>query len=113
MPVPWAANWIGAGTLWTRLPPTGVLPVQRALTGPLPWNSKFPWWRTAPGQLTIDAHPTGATAGFQARIPTGYPPTGFQSTDLAWASLGCWQITAHHNGNSLTITIWLQPLPGA
>lgn len=113
MPVPWVANWYGGPTLWTRLPPTGVLPVQPGGPGELAWTAKFPWWRTSPGQLTIDARRLGAgAADFQASVPAGYPPTGFQSSALNWSALGCWQITAHNAGAALTFTVWLEPLDG-
>lgn len=111
MPVPWAANWFGNSTLWTRLPPTGVLPVQPGQQGRPAWNTKFPWWRTIPGQLTVRAHRLGGTGEFQADVSAGYPPTGFQSSDLNWSALGCWQITADNAGGTLTFTVWLEPLP--
>jgi hypothetical protein len=113
MPVPWAVDWIGGGTLWTRLPPTGVLPVEPGEAGQLPWTTKFPWWRTAPGQLTIRARllGTGGTGDFTASVPEGYPAIGFQPTGLNWSALGCWQVTADHADDSLTFTVWLQPLP--
>lgn len=67
MPVPWAVHWFGDGTLWTRLPPTGVLPVEPGEAGQLSWTTKFPWWRTTPGQLTIRARLLGADAAARRR----------------------------------------------
>jgi len=115
MPVPWAVHWFGDGTLWTRLPPTGVLPVEPGEAGQLSWTTKFPWWRTTPGQLTIRARLLGADAAgdFTALVPAGYAAIGFQPSGLNWSALGCWQVTAEHAGDSLTFTVWLQPLPHA
>lgn len=111
-PVPWAANWFGGPTLWTRLPPTGVLPVQPGQQGRLAWNTKFPWWRTTPGRLTVRAQRLiGGTAEFHADVSAGYPPTGFQSSGLNWSAPGCWKITADNAGGILTFIVWLEPLP--
>jgi hypothetical protein len=114
MPVPYIANWYGTTTLWTRLPPTGVLPAQVGEPGELPWDTKYPWWRTVPGRLTISArHLAGGPASFAALVPSGYGATGFQSTSLQWSALGCWQVTATNAGRSVTFTVWVEPLaPG-
>ena len=58
------------------------------------------------------ARSPGGSASFQPVVTDGNTDTGFQSSDLNWSALACWPITADHNGDLLTFTVWLEPLPG-
>ncbi|MGH3601580.1 MAG: hypothetical protein ACRDQH_15115 [Pseudonocardiaceae bacterium] len=85
-----------------------MLPAQPGEPGGLGWDTKYPWWRVAPGRLSTTArHLEGPTATFAAHVPTGYGTTGFQSS----TALGCWQVSATNAGKSLTFTVWIQRLP--
>lgn len=64
---------------------------------------KWPWWRTAPGPLSIEGRRLDGPAGpLKAHIPKGYDNVGFQSTGLLFAGPGCWEVTGRVGDASLT-----------
>jgi hypothetical protein len=64
---------------------------------------KFPWWRGVRGALTVEGRRLDGEAGpLYAHVPSGYGPTGFQATGLLFAGPGCWEVTGHVGGESLT-----------
>jgi len=89
------ADYHGNGQLWTVVSPRGVLvagggDVRR--DGSI--SRKFPWWRGVHGDLQITGSRLDArTARLRAHIPSGYGPTGFQSSAIIFATEGCWQVT--------------------
>jgi hypothetical protein len=105
-PVPWVGDWYGNDALWVRLPPTGVVP---AASDRQQLSTKFPWWRTHPGKLTVAAQRLdGPTGAFHADVPDGYGDLGFQPTGLDWTAPGCWRITGTVRDTSLTFIVWVQ-----
>jgi hypothetical protein len=105
LPVPYIHGWYGNSALWIGVPAGGVLPAERPYGTPWPdeWGTKFPWWRTIAGKLTITARRLdGPSAGFHAEVPEGYGATGFVPSGLIWPSPGCWRVTGTVAGQSLT-----------
>jgi hypothetical protein len=45
----------------------------------------------------------GESPPLRAEIPEGYSDTGFQASDLIFASEGCWEVTARAGDAQLTI----------
>lgn len=110
----------GNGALWTDLWPDGVvlIPAERVRPdGSL--DMKWPWWRGVPGRLWIegrrldaDAPPLRAEAPGGARLDRPATPApgvrygegtpGFQATTLIFPTEGCWEVTGHVDGASLT-----------
>jgi hypothetical protein len=112
LPVPWVQNWYGNDSLWTRLPPTGVVP---ALGQPGGLQTKYPWWRSQQGDMTFTGHRLdGPSEGFHVDAnPSGYGPTGFLPSSVYWPSTGCWQVIGTVAGHSpLMFTMWVQQFPG-
>lgn len=94
------ATYHGNGTLWTALYPQGITQ-RRGRDGSI--REKFPWWRAGRGRLVITGHRLdGRARPLRARVPAGYGPTGFQATELIFASEGCWSVTGAAGGASLT-----------
>lgn len=105
LPVPYIHGWYGNTALWVGVPTDGALPAQRSSGTPWPheWGTKFPWWRTIAGTLTVTARRLdGPSTGFHAQVPGGYGPTGFTPSGLIWPAPGCWQVTGTVAGRSLT-----------
>lgn len=111
----------GNGQEWTRLPLDGVLMLSN-------WGDHRPdapletklWWWTAPG--------IGGPTGFEGRrLDAPAPPlraeidptyTGtFSPVGLIFPTEGCWEVTGHAKGASLTFVVLVlnipaQPVPG-
>ncbi len=91
----------GNGTLWVGVWPANVVVSPPAADGTV--EEKFGWWRGAAGALRIEGRRLdGPSPPLGARIPDGYGDSGFQSTSLAFPSAGCWEVTGHLGGTSLT-----------
>jgi hypothetical protein len=57
-------------------------------------STKFGWWRTTPGTLTISGRRIDASAApLRADVPDGYGSTGFQASGVFFPTEGCWEIT--------------------
>jgi hypothetical protein len=55
---------------------------------------KFGWWRGVRGRLRITGRRLdGLSRPLRALIPSGYGPTGFQSTAIIFPTDGCWSVT--------------------
>jgi hypothetical protein len=121
------ANLSGPGTgnfgndaLWTDLWMwgKGVVQVPPDQVGPNgllggPSGLKWAWYRFVPGKLTIDGKRLDAPAPpLIATIPDGYGNGGFQVSGLAFPTGGCWQVTGHVAGKSLTFVVLVIP-PGS
>jgi hypothetical protein len=66
-------------------------------------SMKFGWWRHVPGALTISGRRLdGQAPALRARIPSGYEDRGFQATAIVFPTPGCWEVTGHLAGGSLT-----------
>jgi hypothetical protein len=64
---------------------------------------KFGWWRGVKGTLAIEGRRLDAPAPpVQARIPSGYGSSGFQSTAVIFAGPGCWEVTGSLGAVRLT-----------
>jgi hypothetical protein len=85
----------GNGRLWVELYPHGVIRARKddvRADGSL--AIKFPWTRGDRGQLTITGRRLDADAPpARAWIPSGYGPTGFQSSAVIFPTAGCWIVT--------------------
>jgi hypothetical protein len=108
--------YYGDGRLWTVLSPRGIVvagPGDIERDGSI--SMKFPWWRNVRGRLHVTGrkHGAGAAGGVRAHIPSGYGPTGFQSTGLIFASEGCWEVTGSAAMARLTfVTLVVKARPG-
>lgn len=108
-PVPYVRDWYGNDALWVKLPPTGVLPAD---SDPQGLQTKFPWWRSRPGRLTVHARRLdGPAGGFTAYVPDGYGDLGFQVSGLSWGAAGCWRVSGTVHGKSLAFTVWVHHFP--
>ena len=106
-PVPYVQDWFGNNALWVRLPKDTGLPAQYDPTLKT-LATKFPWWRTLNGKLTVTAQRLdGPTGQFQAQIgsPEEYGDIGFDPSYILWPSTGCWRLTGTVAGRSLTVTV--------
>jgi hypothetical protein len=97
----------GNGDLWTALWPDGKVVFEADATAyVLPDGSlimKWPWWRGAPGALTIHGKRLDGPASLlSAEIPEGYGTTGFQASGLIFSHAGCWEVTGQVDGAELT-----------
>jgi hypothetical protein len=84
------------------------LPAERDPDHPGAWVTKFPWWRSLSGALTITARRLDGPAGhFRGDAGTidSYGPGGFDPSTLVWPVPGCWQVTGRVAGHSLTIVM--------
>ena len=64
---------------------------------------KWAWWRSVPGQLTIEGRRLDAPAPpLRAWIPDGYGERGFQVSGLTFPTAGCWEVTGRVGEASLT-----------
>jgi hypothetical protein len=76
-------------------------------------SRKFPWWRAVRGELRISGRRLGGEAAqVRAHIPSGYGPTGFQSSAIVFPAEGCWQVTGTAGNARLTyVTLVVKGLP--
>jgi len=87
--------WYGNDALWVILRNDGMT-----------WGGKFGWWRTAPGQLTIEGRRLDAPSPpLAASIPSGYGDTGFQVSGLEFPTTGCWEVTGNVAGTELRFVV--------
>ena len=57
-------------------------------------STKFGWWRTMPGTLTVSGRRLDAPAPpLRADVPDGYGSSGFQASRVFFPTEGCWEIT--------------------
>lgn len=74
-------------------------------------GNKVLWIRPQGTQLTISGRLLDADAPPpKARIPGGYP-TGFQASNLAFPTDGCWEISAKAGTSALTFVTRVGPEP--
>ena len=67
---------------------------------------KLPWWRVAPGDLTIATKRLdGTTTARTTDVPGGYGDTGFQPSGIYFDAPGCWQVTGTAGGKTLTFVM--------
>jgi len=109
-------DWYGNDVLWVRLPANGDLPAQHDPSSPDRLVTKYPWWRVQTGALQVTAERLdGPTGDFSASTGDvqAYGDRGFDPSELAWSSPGCWRVTGTVAGRgSLTITVRVAMLPG-
>ncbi len=69
---------------------------------------KLPWFRTAPGAITLSGVNDSGKGSFRGDVTEGQGPTGFQPSLLRFAPSGCWSITGRHeDGSILTFRLWV------
>ena len=99
-----AEDSYGDGKLWTQLWPYNVVIASSGFVredGSI--GMKWPWWRGARGELTIEGRRLdGEAEPLGAEIPEGYGPSGFQPTGILFPSEGCWEVTGTVGDASLT-----------
>ena len=98
------AGFYGNGVLWTVLPWS-----HQTISGPDPSiHLKIPWFRAAPGVVTVTAVPLhGGPARFSADVgsPASYGTTGFAPSILRFGRAGCWRLHAHLASHVLTLIV--------
>ncbi len=69
-------------------------------------DMKWAWFRLIPGALTIDGRRLdGPAPPLTAHVPDGYGDSGFQVSGITFPTAGCWEITGHVAGASLTFVV--------
>jgi len=111
--------WYGTAALWTELPEDGRwhdLPYD-AKTGYSQkivfWNEHYDWKREPQPSLTLEGHRLDADAPPLDAAPATnafHDDYGsFMMTGGGIPGAGCWQFTAHYNGDDLTYVVWVAP----
>jgi hypothetical protein len=64
---------------------------------------KFGWQRGSTGPLTIEGRRLdGDGPPLRAEVPSGYGPSGFQSSYIIFPTPGCWEVTGRVGDASVT-----------
>ena len=94
----------GNGRLWTTsLWPDGRVIPERRTDGSL--ETKFHWWWTPRGELTVAGRRRDAKAPpLRVHLPSGYD-WGFQPSGLIFPSAGCWEVTARVRATRLRVVM--------
>jgi hypothetical protein len=105
------------GQIATDLWPFGVTLVQRSdITPDGALGVKVGWYRYGRGKLTITATRLDKPGrAKRTRVPSGYGPTGFQSSAVYFPSAGCWKVTAtvgHSHLTYVTVVLEVQAVRG-
>lgn len=75
-------------------------------------GTKFGWWRTVAGKLTITGRRLDAPAPpAGTSVPAGYGLQGFQSSGVYFPAQGCWEVTGSVGGSELTFVTFVLILP--
>jgi hypothetical protein len=115
-----ATFWYGTDALWTQLAADGVWHLANNsdknngyVTKLLFWRKGFDWRKEPQPDLIITAHrtdgdsPSVAVAHANAVFITGNKPAIM--TGLRIPTSGCWEITAHYGGHTLTFVTLVEP----
>jgi hypothetical protein len=118
--MPPAQFWYGTPTLWTALRPDGTwrgLPYQDGV-----YTQKVFWWHkeyvgSQPRPLlTVTGKRIDGSAG---PLLASTPSPGFNDDVgsfvlvlAAIPSAGCWEITGHEEGTSISFVVWVEPTAG-
>jgi hypothetical protein len=99
----------GNDALWTNLWMwgEGLVPVEPNpdRPGETQGPGKWAWYRYIPGELTIEGRRLdGSAPPLRAWIPD-YGLIGFQVSGLDFPAPGCWEVTGHAGGESLTFVV--------
>ena len=70
-------------------------------------DTKFPWWRIVPGQLSVEADLVGSTEKVEGIVPQGYGDSGFTPSGLLFSEEGCWRVTGSFADQELTFVLWV------
>lgn len=73
---------------------------------------KWPWWREARGELTIEGRRLDAPApALRAEMPEGYGDSGFRPVSLIFPTQGCWEVTGIVGNARLTFVTLVIKVP--
>ena len=106
----------GNNALATHLSPGGVTVIMADDHAPAngPYGTKAGWFIMAPGVLTITGRRLDAGAPpLKADRSAGSATHGFVMTGIEFPTLGCWEVTGHVDGKSLTFVTLVTQDPGA
>jgi len=93
--------WYGNEGLWLLLPVDGVM-----------WSRKEMWWRTVPGQMTIEGTRLDAPAPpLESFLPSGYGDIGFQASGIVFPVTGCWEVVGKIADKELRFVVTVVPSP--
>lgn len=95
----------GNDALIVMLPNDGTVHASDPSRG-LSGGVKFPWWRSARGDIAVLTRRLDAVVVPQAAdIPSGYGETGLQVSSLNFPSPGCWEVSGTIIGKTLTFVV--------
>lgn len=108
--------WYGTDALWTRLGSAGVWHIKNNVdehngyaTKLVFWRKGFDWREEAEPALIVTARrldgdsPSVAVAHANAVFVTGNTPA--MMTGIRIPSPGCWEVTGHYSGHTLSFTV--------
>jgi hypothetical protein len=102
---------IGNGSLWALRPATELTAVK------LPdgtYSMKFPWYLYPQAQATPTITGRRLDGPGMFRYDTNVAFDGsrvFATSSLKFSALGCWQVTGHYRGSSVTFRLQVRPNP--
>jgi len=105
----------GNDALATDLAPDGVTVIMsdESASSNGPYGTKAGWFIMTPGVLTITGRRLDAKApALKADISARSATHGFVMTGIEFSTLGCWEVTGHVAGNSLTFVTLVTQTPG-
>src|SRR3954468_15336164 len=115
----WGPGGHGNGVPWTNLWTWGegavLVPADHVNADGSLGGMKWPWWRGAPGRLTIEGRRLDAAAPpLRADIPEGYGDHGFQVSGLIFPTTGCRELAGRVGEARLTFVVEVEcgDLPG-
>jgi hypothetical protein len=101
-------GFFGSPTLAVLLPVNGATGITEAEPVDDGYYVKMGWRRPAGSRLTIDVLQLDSAGLGWAEVPDGYPGS-MQATGIITNEPGCFQVTGHADGESLSFVSHIQP----
>lgn len=117
--------WYGTDELWTALSFDGKWTIQNNVLAPKGYRTKLVFWRRGfdwrkesepkliiTGKRLDGDAPSIAVAHANAVFGTGNPPDSMPPGIMTLIDIpkaGCWELTAHYSGHTLTFIVSVEP----